>query len=342
MGRQNRKRKRDKRGKPESSFEGKSALTSRNFYDRQETKRYMEAGYKTGVQAELTWRALHFLVAPSSRSERYPVLGASSMILDVGVGAGACANVIEACCRQQKLTTPWIIIGTDKSMQMLCDNNSSGVASMRELVCSDFCASWPFRPGVKFDGIISVSALQWLCVNEGDNTRIEMYFSEIARLLRSGGVFVAQFYPTSAQDAGRLLKAAKATPFLSECTVVVDYPHKNKSKRLFFRAIKCWNKQSSFSLQSKLSTVDENDDEGDETPKKSSSIDIEAHIYKRVPSMYCPCAWPHQATCSLNVHLESSSSWHDGLLTYMRKQKVVTADFADTKSLVAVEKKYFK
>ena len=62
----------------------------------------------------------------------------------------------------------------------------------------DMGQGFNFRPGV-FDGAISISALQWLCVagKKCDNPykRLNTFFGSLYRSLRSGGRVVLQFYP---------------------------------------------------------------------------------------------------------------------------------------------------
>ena len=46
------------------------------------------------------------------------------------------------------------------------NNNNNERSLPRDVLAYDFGNGLPFRKGSKFDAIISISALQWLCCNE--------------------------------------------------------------------------------------------------------------------------------------------------------------------------------
>ena len=313
-----------------------------NFYDAKETKRYTAAAKNSGIQDELSWRTLH-LIDVSIKPAR------SAFVLDIGIGAGACADVVERLTKalrprsqalgldhakhselsnkqsmsahnddaalqqrsgcssesgrhQADLTpasltavsspSPWTIVGIDKSQEML-----EAGSSARDRVCVDFCQGLPFRRGADFDAVLSVSALQWLCLDPQDDKPIQRFMQATWDILRpDGGVLVAQFYPTVPQDTSRLLSAAQrllcagtaATPeklpVQGHCEVIMDMPHRNKTKRLFLR------------LQKYVHTKADHHDRG---------------VMRR--ERFCPCAWPHEATCALDLHLRQDSVWSESI-----------------------------
>ncbi|PIK51325.1 putative 18S rRNA (guanine-N(7))-methyltransferase [Apostichopus japonicus] len=95
------------------------------------------------IQMTMADRAVELLALPE---------GTSSFILDVGCGSGLSG---EALTNRGHF---WV--GMDISKPML------GIAEEREvegdLFLSDMGEGMFFRPGT-FDGVISISALQWLC-----------------------------------------------------------------------------------------------------------------------------------------------------------------------------------
>jgi 18S rRNA (guanine1575-N7)-methyltransferase len=99
------------------------------------------------IQREISNRAIEMLGIPE---------GKSAYILDIGCGSGLSGQALEEAGHY------WM--GCDISRSML------DVANQREnekgdLVHSDMGQGLPYRPGT-FDGVISISALQWLCYSD--------------------------------------------------------------------------------------------------------------------------------------------------------------------------------
>lgn len=257
-----RKRKRDRRGRPETSgTAGEGA-----YYDETETKRYSRAEKKTGIQDELAYRALHFMHSHTGIGKQ------SGFFLNVGIGSGSCQNTID----KYSSKAPFVI-GTDLSIDMLRQGQHSQLEFQRDLLSQNFCQSLPFRDAPVFDGIFSISALQWLCIREDTDDLIVQFMAKALKLLHPGGVLVAQFFPNRPSDCGRLQFLSVQAGFTSN--VVMDMPHNNKSKRFYLI------------LQR---------DAGQPVPRKLSA------------AASCPCAWPQEGTCSLALHMEHSRAWSHG------------------------------
>jgi 18S rRNA (guanine1575-N7)-methyltransferase len=114
------------------------------YYDETEARKYDSSSRIIHIQREITNRALEMLNLPEDRP---------SYILDIGCGSGLSGLALEESGHY------WI--GCDISRDML------DVANQREnekgdLLLSDMGQGLPFRAGT-FDGVVSVSALQWLC-----------------------------------------------------------------------------------------------------------------------------------------------------------------------------------
>ena len=117
------------------------------FYDEVEARKYDSSSRMINIQQEITNRAIEML----GLSENRP-----SYILDIGCGSGLSGQALEEAGHY------WI--GCDISRSML------DVANQREnekgdLIKHDMGQGLPFRPGT-FDGVISISALQWLCYSD--------------------------------------------------------------------------------------------------------------------------------------------------------------------------------
>ena len=266
-----RKRNRDVRGKPE-----KSIYDNMNnvFYDAKETLRYTKAERASGIQDEISLRALHMLQCHLNNHK-------GNLILDIGIGAGACANIV-----QRKMPNNFIV-GLDISLDMLymgLTNTSKNFC--RDSLAYNFCDGLPFHNNSQFDAIISISALQWLCCKVNKDPPIDRFMNAIDKLLAPNGILISQFYPQVASDCGRLLKAAREHRLSSQ--IFMDMPHKNKSKR-YFLSVK----------RRSLENTENNDKKKDE----KASL--------RAVSNFCPCAFPYEGTCSLCIHKTLNTSWYD-------------------------------
>ena len=74
----------------------------------------------------------------------------------------------------------------------------------------------PFRPGT-FDGIISISALQWLCYADSSEQhpihRLNRFFSSLYTILKKDARAVLQFYPENSEQAVLIAQAASKVGF---------------------------------------------------------------------------------------------------------------------------------
>ena len=117
------------------------------------------------------------------------------------------------------------------------DGDSLAAASRRrwsEVLEVDMGDGVPFRPGV-FDGIISISAIQWLCyINKKGHVpqkRLRCLFQSMYNCLRRGARAVLQFYPESAVQMNMISQAAMKCGFGGG--MVVDFPHSARAKKCY-------------------------------------------------------------------------------------------------------------
>ena len=98
----------------------------------------------------------------------------------------------------------------------------------------DIGQGWKFRHGV-FDGAVSVSTIQWLCVasRKHDNIfkRCLKFFESLYKSLRIGGRAVLQFYPDGKHQMETITTAALKSGFSGG--LVVDYPNSAKAKKYY-------------------------------------------------------------------------------------------------------------
>lgn len=185
------------------------------FYNDSEASKYTNNSRIIEIQMSMSSRAIELLNLPDDHP---------SFILDVGCGSGLSGEAITEAGHY------WV--GMDVSPSML------DVAVEREVdgdvVLSDIGQGIPFRAG-SFDGVISISVLQWLC--NADKTshnpvrRMRKFFSTLFSSMRSGGRAVFQVYPESPQQMELITEQATRSGFTGG--VVVDYPNSTKAKKIF-------------------------------------------------------------------------------------------------------------
>jgi 18S rRNA (guanine1575-N7)-methyltransferase len=203
------------------------------FYDDKEARKYDQSSRMNSIQVEITNRAIEMLSLPEDRP---------SYILDIGCGSGLSGKVLEDQGHY------WC--GSDISTDML------NVASERDsesgdLVHHDSGLGLPFRPG-SFDGVISISAIQWLCYasssDQDPKMRLNRFFSSLYSVLKRDAKAVLQFYPESAEQAALISQAASRVGFAGG--IVVDYPNSSRAKKVYL----CLSFERSYTLPTALGT----------------------------------------------------------------------------------------
>jgi len=103
-----------------------------------------------------------------------------------------------------------------------------------DVVQADMGQGLPYRPG-SFDGVISISALQWLCYSNSSEQdpklRLNRFFSSLYSVLKRDAKAVLQFYPENAEQAVLIAQAASRVGFAGG--VLVDYPNSSKAKKYY-------------------------------------------------------------------------------------------------------------
>ncbi|OWF56623.1 probable 18S rRNA (guanine-N(7))-methyltransferase isoform X1 [Mizuhopecten yessoensis] len=185
------------------------------FYGEEEARKYTSNTRMIEIQSQLSERALELLRLPEDQP---------CFILDVGCGSGLSG---ETLTEQGHF---WV--GVDISSHML------DVAVEREtegdLVLGDMGYGMPFKPGT-FDGVISISALQWLC--NADKSfhhppkRLLKFFSSLYACLSRGSRAVFQLYPENSSQLELITQQSMRAGFTGG--LVVDFPNSTKAKKMF-------------------------------------------------------------------------------------------------------------
>ncbi|MEM0475241.1 MAG: class I SAM-dependent methyltransferase [Candidatus Norongarragalinales archaeon] len=186
-----------KRERPE---EKTSAI---EFYEAGgEAIRYSQSRVMQRIQRQLTLRAL--LYAGFSEGAR---------LLDAGCGNGYCAVVAKQA--------GYAVKAFDLSPTMVELARRAGVdarvGDLRRI---------PF-PSRSFDGVFSVSALQWLKTKED----LAKAAKEFYRVLRKNGSAVVQWFPKSEEEMLAACRAFKHAGF--EVTLRVENPENARKRRVF-------------------------------------------------------------------------------------------------------------
>ncbi|XP_022093369.1 probable 18S rRNA (guanine-N(7))-methyltransferase [Acanthaster planci] len=185
------------------------------FYNEEEARKYTSNSRMIEIQMTMSERAVELLNLPEDTP---------SYVLDVGCGSGLSGETLTEQGHY------WM--GLDISTNML------DIALEREvegdLFVSDMGQGVFFKPGT-FDGVISISALQWLCNADKKShhppKRLYRFFCTLYSAMRRGSRAVFQFYPENSQQLELITSQAMKAGFTGG--VVVDYPNSTRAKKMF-------------------------------------------------------------------------------------------------------------
>lgn len=186
----------------------KACSSGKKYYNNIEASRYSHCPQTQGIQRDLTRECVRLMADFLDFSER-------PFLLNVGSGSGLCGSVLS------DINTEWI--GIDISRAML--EKSDPLVENIEMDCFQHL---PFRNEV-FDGAISVSAVQWVCVASFPEIQSEIFMKEMFRIMKRGTVFVAQWYPSCQLHVSMLQNAANAAGFWGD--VYTSFPHDSKARK---------------------------------------------------------------------------------------------------------------
>jgi 18S rRNA (guanine1575-N7)-methyltransferase len=186
------------------------------YYDEKEARKYDSSSRIINIQAEITERAIEMLALPE---------GEPRFILDIGCGSGLSGEALEEAGHY------WVGCDISKSMLEVAAERESETG---DLVHADMGQGLPFRPGT-FDGVISISALQWLCYSETSEQdprlRLNRFFSTLYAVMKRDTKAVLQFYPENPEQALMIAQAASKVGFAGG--IVVDFPNSSKAKKFY-------------------------------------------------------------------------------------------------------------
>ena len=203
------------------------------FYDGVEARKYTQSSRIINIQAEITERAIELLDLPPGRP---------SYILDVGCGSGLSGEALEEAGHY------WLGCDISKDMLEVATERESDTG---DVINADMGQGLPFRPA-SFDGVVSISALQWLCYSSSSDQdpklRLNRFFSSLYTLLKRDARAVMQFYPENPEQAVLIVQAASKVGFAGG--LVIDYPNSSKAKKFYL----CLSFERSYKLPQALGT----------------------------------------------------------------------------------------
>ena len=206
------------------------------YYDEIEAVKYNSSSRIINIQAEISNRAIEMLALPEDTP---------CYILDVGCGSGLSGEALEAAGHY------WV--GCDISKSML-DVATDRDCENGDLVHQDMGLGLPFRPGT-FDGVVSISAIQWLCYSNSKDQdpklRLNRFFSSLYSVLKRDARAVLQFYPENPEQAVLISQCASQVGFSGG--LVVDYPNSTKAKKYYL----CLSFERSYKVPKALGTGQE-------------------------------------------------------------------------------------
>ncbi len=182
-------------------------IDANKYYGKEEALKYESSSGMKKVQFEVTSRAIELLGLDGGK------------VLDVGCGTGFSLEVLKE--------NGFEVFGVDLAEEMVKIAKSKGfevkLGSMLELDYADEC----------FDGLISISAMQWISGNNADEV-VENYktvAAEMFRVLKTNGKGVIQFYPQSKGEFELWVKCFKFVGFKVETVVDEGTSHQKGNKK---------------------------------------------------------------------------------------------------------------
>lgn len=181
------------------------------YYNAIESRKYDTNSRIQSIQREITIRCLDLLDLKSS-----------GLILDIGCGTGISGSVLS----DHNLN--WIGLDISKDMLNICKEKDETNCVIKGDIGEGLC----FQPGT-FDGVISVSALQWLFQSYKNNhvpkKRIRLFFTSLFSICKPETKCVLQFYLKNKKDIEFLKNEALRAGFYGG--INIDKPNTKHIKQ---------------------------------------------------------------------------------------------------------------
>ena len=178
------------------------------YYTDEEVEKYSRSGGMRRAQEKIAYRVLELLELESGKS-----------LLDIGSGPGYTAEVY--CSEGYNVTC------MDLIPKMISKAKEKGF----EAYVGDMRDVGKLFEGRKFDGVVSVSALQWIKGKQ----EIQRIARGIYSVLNKNGLLVIQFYPKSEQELKETARIFTQNGFHGQ--IIIDWPNipKNRTSYLVMK-----------------------------------------------------------------------------------------------------------
>ena len=174
------------------------------YYTDDEVEQYANSNGMRRAQQKIAYRVLELLN-----------LKPGSSLLDVGSGPGYTAEVYHA--------EGYNVVCMDLIPKMIDIARAKGF----EAHVGDMRETEEVFKGQKFDGVVSVSALQWV----KDKKEIQEVAKGMYSVLNSCGSLVIQFYPKSEQELKVTAKVFSKNGFKGQ--MIVDWPEVPRKRTVY-------------------------------------------------------------------------------------------------------------
>ncbi|MEM3405956.1 MAG: methyltransferase domain-containing protein [Candidatus Pacearchaeota archaeon] len=174
------------------------------YYSDEEVEKYARSGGMRRAQEKIAYRVLELLELEPGKS-----------LLDIGSGPGYTAEVYRSA--------GYNVVCMDLIPKMIEKAKEKGfeayVGDMRDIK--------ELFNGRKFDGVVSVSALQWI----KDKNDIKKVAQGIYSVLNEGGPLIIQFYPKSEKELKEIARIFTNNGFYGE--IIIDWPDIPKKRTIY-------------------------------------------------------------------------------------------------------------
>ena len=174
------------------------------YYTDEEVEKYARSGGMRRAQEKIAYRVLELLELEPGKS-----------LLDIGSGPGYTADVYRS--------EGYNVTCLDLIPKMIDKAKEKGF----EAYVGDMRDVGKLFEGRKFDGVVSVSALQWI----KNKQEIQRVAQGIYSVLNKGGILVIQFYPKSEQELKETANIFMHNGFHGQ--IIIDWPDIPKNRTIY-------------------------------------------------------------------------------------------------------------
>jgi len=197
------------------------------YYVGEVAEKYDESSSLNNIQGKITEKCLEIMKSPRN-----------SLVLDIGCGSGISTERI--------MDKGNFVTGVDISREMLVlakrrvqriEYEGRLAEKQSDFLCVDIGEGLPFK-SASFDYAVSVSVLQWLCVQADHKKLLNAFFYTLYDVLKATGMAVLQYFPENDKQMEEVMKYASKNGFAGG-TLVESSDSKKKRKTYLVLEMAC-------------------------------------------------------------------------------------------------------